>query len=317
MTPEQIQQKIFFGYAKAAYKLGATFNLYRSSSPINPISSGNLIGEAQMSRSVNWEYNSANKYGNLAFNACLDAQASSAPINCQVGDYLIPVSGSDSGYTILSVSVASAGTGFKVGDLIVINAQSFTQYISVTVSSISSGGVITGISLTSSGTFSSPLPTNPVGIYYTSGSGIDATFNIIWTSLNIIDDNNAYYVQSLQFDLPPRVVQCNRTINVIRPAQTTGPGNVGYVGYQPSTSTTIMTAMPAAVIIESPGKEAATNLPTDTREDGLMILIPNLGNVTVRIDDIVIDDLQQNYVVYANELTELGWRIRAYQVVNA
>ncbi|HEV2917617.1 MAG TPA: hypothetical protein VGW78_07790 [Candidatus Babeliales bacterium] len=317
MTPEQIQQKIFFGYAKAAYKLGATFNLYRSSTPINPISSGNLIGEVQMSRSVNWEYNSANKYGNLAFNACLDAQASSSPLNCRVGDYLVPTTASNLQYTASSIAVSSGGSGYKVGDLIIINELAYTQYISLTITSVSSGGVVTGISFTSGTIYNSPLPSNPVPQYYTSGAGVNATFNITWSALNVTDDNNTYYVQSLQFDLPPRVVQCNRTISVIRPAQTTGAGNVGYVGYQPSTSTTIMTAMPAGVIIESHGKEAATNLPTDTREDGLMVLIPNLGNVTVRIDDIIIDDLQQNYVVYANELTELGWRIRAYQVVNA
>jgi hypothetical protein len=129
-------------------------------------------------------------------------------------------------------------------------------------------------------------------------------------------DNSTYYVQVLDFDLPPKAVKCNQVINLIRPAQTNGPGNLGYVGYTPATSTTIMTAMPASVLIDSRGSEAKTKLPTDTRNPSWMILLPNLGNVAIRVGDIVLDNRNQSYVVRDNELTELGWRLRAEQVVN-
>lgn len=132
-----------------------------------------------------------------------------------------------------------------------------------------------------------------------------------------IENNNIYYVQGFQFDLPPKVVECNKTISIIRPSQTNGPGYVGYVGYTEATSEPVMTAMPASILIEGQGAQAKTNLPTDTREPAWIILIPNLNNVMVRIDDIVTDEKNQQYVIDDNELTDLGWRIRAIQVVNS
>lgn len=229
MTPEGIHQKILFGYAKAALKLGATFNLYRSATPINPISEPNLIGTTQMTASVSWDYMRASKYGNSLFNACLDAQSANAPGSVQVGDYLTPTEGID----------------------------------------------------------------------------------------GVISDDNTYYVQSLQFDLPPQVVQCDQQINIIRPSQNTSIGYDGYVGYTPDTSIAVMTGMPASILKASKGQNAPTALPTDTREPMWTIFMPNLGNVIIRIGDIVIDEINQNYVITENELTELGWRLTAQQVVNS
>lgn len=230
MKPAQIQQKIFYGYAKAAIKLGAYFLHYRATTPINPIQSGNLIGNLRMSQSVSWDYMKASSYGNSIFNACIDAQRKNSPLSARVGDYLIPSVDPDSGF---------------------------------------------------------------------------------------IENDSIYFIQSLQFDLPPKVVECNKTISIIRPSQTTGAGYVGYVGYTEGTSQTIMTNMPASVLIEGLGSQAQTKLPTDTREPSWIILIPNLGNIMVRIDDIITDEKNQQYVIDDNELTELGWRIRAIQVVNS
>jgi hypothetical protein len=132
----------------------------------------------------------------------------------------------------------------------------------------------------------------------------------------VIENNTTYFMQSLEFDMPPRVVECNNIISIIRPAQATGPGNVGYVGYVPTTSTVVITAMPASVLLDSRGENSKTKLPSDTREPNWIILIPNLGGVQVRIGDMVIDGANQNYVIFNNELTDLGWRIRAMQTVN-
>lgn len=229
MNAEQIHQKILFGYYKAAAKLGAYFNLYRSATPITPIQIGNLIGGIRMTQNTSWDYMKGSSYGKSQYNACIDARSSNSPYSARVGDYLVPATDPDSG---------------------------------------------------------------------------------------IIDNNTTYFLQQLEFDQPPQVIECNNSISIMRPAQTSGAGNVGYVGYTAATSTAVMTTMPASVLLESRGENAATKLPTDTREPTWIILIPNLGNVTVRIGDIVIDNTNQNYVIYNNELTDLGWRIRAMQVVN-
>lgn len=230
MTPEMIQQKIFYGYAKASFKLGATYSLYRSAVPINPITEENLIGTIQMSPSVSWDYMKAQSYGKAELNACIDAQSANAPYSCLVGDYLVPAIDPQSG---------------------------------------------------------------------------------------IIDETNTYFVQSLQFDLPPRVVICNNTLSIIRPSQNTGPGYQGYAGYTPGTSQTIMTDMPASVLKVGRGMAADTKLPTDSREPMWTILMPNLGGVIIRIGDIITDNINEEYAVSENELTDLGWRITAMQVVNA
>lgn len=129
-------------------------------------------------------------------------------------------------------------------------------------------------------------------------------------------DNSTYFVQVLDFDLPPKAVKCNQVISMIRPTAPVGPGNQGYASYTPATATPIMTSMPAAVLIDGRGSDAKTKLPTDTRNPSWLVLLPNLGNVTVRVGDIIIDNLNQNYVVKDNELTELGWRLRTEQTFN-
>ena len=229
MTPEQIHQKILYGYAKAGLKLGASFNIYRSATSLNPISSGNLIGTTQMVASVDWTFMKASKYGNAVFFACMDAQSANAPLSVEVGDYLVPTQGAD----------------------------------------------------------------------------------------NVISDNHTYFVQSLQFDLPPIVVQCDQQLNVIRPSQNTAVGYDGYAGYTAATSITIATGMPASVLRSGKGQNAAPQLPTDAREPMWIVLMPQLGNTIFRIGDIIIDEINQEYVITENELTELGWRIMAQQVVNS
>lgn len=317
MTPEQIQQKILYGYAKAAQHLGATYDLYRSTTPINPIQSGNLIGTIQMSPSVDWEYMRALSYGKAEFNACIDAQSANAPNSAQVGDYLVPVNNPDVQYFAESISLVSTGAGYAVGDYIILNGGTPQQYLIIQVATIGAGGVIATAVIYQAGSYSFPLPTNPLSQYYTTGNGSGATFNVTWSPPGIIEDNHTYYVQSIQFDLPPRVVICNRTLNIIRPSQSTGPGYVGYVGYQPSTSLNVMSGMPASVLKKGRGQEAPTKLPTDTQQPVWEILLPNLGNVPIRVDDIVIDDLNEEYVVSVQELTLLGWRLEAIQVVNS
>ncbi len=316
MTPEQIQQKIFYGYAKAAFKLGATFDIYRSSTPIFPIQSGNLISQTQMTVSQTWDYMRANRYGNAVWNACLDAQSADAPNACRVGDYLTPTTGSDVTFYAAGVTIANGGSGYAIGDVIFLG--NIANSVILTVLTVSTGGVITSAAITQKGIYTTPLPTNPIIPYWSPETGQNATFNITWTQVGGIDDNSIYFVMVLQFDMPPQVVKCNRTISVIRPSQTTGPGYVGYEGYQPSTSITIMSGMPASVLKRgTTGKVADTKLPTDTNEPIWEILIPNLGGVLLRVDDIIIDDINEEYVVSVQELTELGWRIEALQVVNS
>ena len=131
-----------------------------------------------------------------------------------------------------------------------------------------------------------------------------------------IEDNLSYFMASTEFLLPPLGVNLNRVIDIIRPTQMTGAGYQGYAEYLPSTSVCIASKMPASILESGNAGVPPTKLPTDEKEPRWIILIPNL-NLIVRVDDIIIDDLNQEYVVTDNELTFLGWRILADQVVNS
>lgn len=88
----QINQKIRFGYAKAAQKLGQPFSLYRASGltpSINPIVLGNLIGVLPMVASQDWTWMKANKPGNAIWFLCIDGQDSSLPLAAVEGDFLV------------------------------------------------------------------------------------------------------------------------------------------------------------------------------------------------------------------------------------
>lgn len=89
MNGEQINQKIRYGYYKAAKKLGQDFNLYRSATPINPIQSGNLVGVIKCVATVDWKWMRSNKPGNAVWWLVADGQSSSEPLSLREGDYLV------------------------------------------------------------------------------------------------------------------------------------------------------------------------------------------------------------------------------------
>jgi hypothetical protein len=89
MNGEQINQKIRYGYAKAAKKLGSPYDLYRASTPFTPIQIGNFVGTLPMVPSQDWTWMKANRPGNAIWYMCIDGQDASAPLDAQEGDYLI------------------------------------------------------------------------------------------------------------------------------------------------------------------------------------------------------------------------------------
>ena len=60
----RVQEKIYTGYGKAAIRLGETFDHYRPTSPLDPISAPFLIGTILMSSTTSWSYMKYDGYGN-------------------------------------------------------------------------------------------------------------------------------------------------------------------------------------------------------------------------------------------------------------
>lgn len=59
----RVRNRIYYGYGKAAKKLGVSFNIYRSPNGINPIQSGNLIGTQLIAIDDDLTYMKARRYG--------------------------------------------------------------------------------------------------------------------------------------------------------------------------------------------------------------------------------------------------------------
>ena len=78
-----VQDKVYFGYGKAAEKIGQEVNIYRSATGIDPLDSDNLVGQTFLSQNVDWNYNKANKYGNAVWQLVIDGR------EIQKFDYLV------------------------------------------------------------------------------------------------------------------------------------------------------------------------------------------------------------------------------------
>lgn len=81
----RVQDRIYYGYGKAALKLGKTYSIYRATNATNPISISNLEGTTLVSPTVDWKYMRANKYGNPVWILLVDGRV------IEPYDYLVGV----------------------------------------------------------------------------------------------------------------------------------------------------------------------------------------------------------------------------------
>lgn len=220
----KIQERIYYGYSKCAEKLGSPFTIYRTESPIDPITLANEAGIINASASVNWEYDKPNTYGNAVWRLLVDGRLGVDP-HVQVGDFIVE----------------------------------FPGY--------------------------SEVP-------------------------------KTYFIASKQLILPIQGVYCDELVSIVRPSQTDAIGDIGYVGYLKPTSEVIASNFPISVLSQSTAVDDV-KLPTVVKQPVWKVLIPNLSELILRVGDIITDSLNQDFVILSNELTELGWRVSAQQVVDS
>lgn len=78
-----VQDKVYYGYAQSAIRLGTSFDVYRAPNPIVPIQQQNFVQSVLSSFNQTWDYMKANKYGNALWQAVVDGRI------VQEGDYLV------------------------------------------------------------------------------------------------------------------------------------------------------------------------------------------------------------------------------------
>jgi len=79
-------------------------------------------------------------------------------------------------YAAVAAGIAGGGTGYAVGNTLTVAGGTFTTAAVLTVTAVS-GGVITGVNVTTPGAYS-VLPANPVSV--TGGAGSGASFHLFW-----------------------------------------------------------------------------------------------------------------------------------------
>jgi hypothetical protein len=129
----------------------------------------------------------------------------------------------------------------------------------------------------------------------------------------LINATQTFFIAAMQPILPILAVDCNRTINVLRPQQQTGLGAVGYGGDTDANETPLMTGWPASVLQGTKGEKGEVNLPGDVRNPWWQMLFPAFPGVNLRTADIITDDMNRRYVISSAELTDLGYRCTAQQ----
>jgi len=130
----------------------------------------------------------------------------------------------------------------------------------------------------------------------------------------LVDSSKTWFIIGMEHLLPILAVECNATATIERPTQSTAKGFVGYAGYVPGNGTVVMQNIPISLLIDGRGRENPNKLPMDSTWGRWLILMPFLGNVQIKVGDMmkVGTDL---YIVDSNELTEFGWRIRAKRTI--
>jgi hypothetical protein len=122
-----------------------------------------------------------------------------------------------------------------------------------------------------------------------------------------------WFIAGLEALLPIVAIQCNRTLNFVRPAQVSGAGAVGYGGDTQAAEMPLMTGWPASVLDGGKSEANEVRLPGDTHNPSWAILVPAIAGVTLRVADVAIDDQTRRLVLTSAELTEFGWRLSAVQ----
>lgn len=124
-----------------------------------------------------------------------------------------------------------------------------------------------------------------------------------------------WFVASKEPIKPPLCVRCDRTVSVYRLGGDCGGLGLGsYGGATQDSEAPIMTGWPAAVQMQ--GKTPSQgDLPASQGGATFAVYLPEWPGVVLKASDIIRDDLGNRYAIQAVELGELGWQIRAAQMV--
>lgn len=129
----------------------------------------------------------------------------------------------------------------------------------------------------------------------------------------LVREDATWFIAAQQQLLPVLCVQTNRIVTFSRPATQSSTGVNGYGGITAATLEPLIEQWPASVLTASTAGRPNAGLPSDASVPYWTVLLPPVPGVTLRVADLMADDLGFNAVVSAAELTDLGWRLTVKQ----
>lgn len=110
-----------------------------------------------------------------------------------------------------------------------------------------------------------------------------------------------------------------RVIAITRPIADLGVGQVEYGGELPINEESVATQIPASIQLDKQGGKPSADLPADMAHRTFWKILIPLGFIafgTIKVRDIITDDLGLRYAVVANYWNSLGYGLRCELLEN-
>lgn len=140
---------------------------------------------------------------------------------------------------------------------------------------------------------------------------IDGTQTLVGDYL-VAADGSTFFIAGMQPTVPMWAVECNRVVNLLRPAGVSGVGAQPYGGDVTSTEVPTMTGWPVSVLTKSRGEMGVVNLPGDVKLPWSEVLMPYAG-VEIMFGDVLMDELGVRHLISSTERTDAGYRMLVVQ----
>ena len=123
-----------------------------------------------------------------------------------------------------------------------------------------------------------------------------------------------WFIAAQQPLLPAFCLRVTREISITRPDGAQSIGISSYGGAARLQLLNVVTRWPASVLLSEGRGSTPAAIPGDITPGSWSVLFPTVGDVQIKINDRITDDLGRAAIVAAAELTDLGWRLTAREV---
>ncbi len=190
----------------------------------------------------------------------------------------------NAGQQALAAAITTAGSGYNVGDLLTVQGGTAGTPAQLQVTSVGAGGAITGVMVTPQDGNYTGLPTNPVSVTDTTGTGSNATFTLTFggvpTSAAQTFALTVLYVNqepSFTASNPPDIVENTTTAQTVNGWATFVPGAVGQSVLQYIVSGVTTGFFSAGPTVDTSGNLHYTLLPDVSGTPTFTVQVQNTG----------------------------------------